>query len=411
MYRRALSSRNMSTWRTHSSTRTKPAWSTRCSTSSRVNCAPASSSGLRGSNSGVIPEAAKRLSGTHKPPSLLFMVQGSRLSHCSAGMTGEIVMSAEDDLIARYVKPLAKHPGAFGFNDDAAAIAPPPGHDLVLKTDGLIAGVHFFADDPADGVARKALRVNFSDLAAKGATSLGFLLSIALPKDIDERWLVTFTRGLGEDADEYKCPLLGGDTDSTPGPITIYISAFGVLPTGTMVKRSGAQVGDRVFVSGTIGDAALGLRGRKGELPDTTGHLVSRYRLPQPRGVLAETVRAYASAAMDVSDGLAADLAKLCRASNVSADIEVARVPLSDAAAGVLAADNRLIDPILTGGEDYEVLCAVAPDALEPFRTAASKGGVAVTNIGRIVAGGALPRFLDETGSPLTFARPGYSHF
>ena len=136
-----------------------------------------------------------------------------------------------DRLIARYFNPLAKHPGAFGFADDAAAITPPPGHDLVLKTDGLIAGVHFFPDDPADGVARKALRVNLSDLAAKGAAPLGFLLAIALPKDFREDWLADFARGLGEDADAYKCPLLGGDTNSTPGPITISISAFGTLPT------------------------------------------------------------------------------------------------------------------------------------------------------------------------------------
>jgi thiamine-monophosphate kinase len=324
---------------------------------------------------------------------------------------GDAPGSAEDRLIARYFKPLAKHPGAFGLADDAAAITPPPGHDLVLKTDGLIAGVHFFPDDPADSVARKALRVNLSDLAAKGATSLGFLLSIALPKDIDERWLVTFTRGLGEDADEYKCPLLGGDTDSTPGPITIYISAFGVLPTGTMVKRSGAQVGDRVFVSGTIGDAALGLRVRKGELTDTTGHLVSRYRLPRPRNALAETVRTQASAAMDVSDGLAADLAKLCRASGVSADIEVARVPLSDATARALASDGKLIEPILTGGEDYEILCAVRADAAAQFREAAAKVGVPVSDIGRFVAGDAPPRFLDRAGQPMSFRRPGYSHF
>src|SRR4051812_19295698 len=156
-------------------------------------------------------------------------------------MTGNASGSAEDRLIARYFKPIAKHPGAFGLTDDAAAIMPPAGHDLVLKTDGLIAGVHFFPDDLADGVARKALRVNLSDLAGKGAVPLGFLLSIALPKDIDEAWLAAFTRGLGEDADHYKCPLLGGDTDSTPGPITIYITAFGSLPSGTMVRRSGAK--------------------------------------------------------------------------------------------------------------------------------------------------------------------------
>ena len=172
--------------------------------------------------------------------------------------------SAEDRLIARYFRPLAKHPGTFGFTDDASAVTPPPGHDLVLKTDGLIAGVHFFPDDPADGVARKALRVNLSDLAAKGAVPLGFLLAIALPKGFEEAWLADFARGLGEDADAYACPLLGGDTDSTPGPATISIAAFGTLPHGTMVRRAGAAVGDHVFVTGTIGDAALGLKVRRG---------------------------------------------------------------------------------------------------------------------------------------------------
>jgi thiamine-monophosphate kinase len=326
-------------------------------------------------------------------------------------MTDEIVMSAEDDLIARYFKPLAKHPGAFGLADDAAAITPPPGHDLILKTDGLIASVHFFPDDPADGVARKALRVNLSDLAAKGAAPLGFLLSIALPKGFSEDWLAEFTRGLGDDAEIYNCPLLGGDTDSTPGPITISVSAFGTLPAGTMVRRSGAKVGDHVFVSGTIGDAALGLRVRKGELEDASGHLVARYRLPQPRMALAETVRAHASAAMDISDGLAGDLAKLCRASGVSADIEVARVPLSDAAANALSGDCNLIEPILTGGEDYEILCAVAPNRIAALEADSAKAGVSVSDIGRIVAGEAPPRFLSPEGAPLAFLRPSYSHF
>ena len=154
-------------------------------------------------------------------------------------------------------------------------------------------------------------------MAAKGATPLGFLLAIALPKAFSEDWLAEFARGLGEDADAYACPLLGGDTDSTPGPISISISAFGTLPTGTMVRRAGAKAGDHVFVSGTIGDAALGLRVAQArdawKLDDAMrDHLVSRYRLPQPRMALAEALRAHASAAMDVSDGLAGDLAKLC---------------------------------------------------------------------------------------------------
>jgi len=327
--------------------------------------------------------------------------------------------SAEDKLIARYFRPLAKHPGTFEFKDDAAAITPPPGHDLVLKTDGLIEGVHFFPDDPADSVARKALRVNLSDLAAKGATPLGFLLAIALPKGFSEDWLADFTRGLGEDADAYRCPLLGGDTDSTPGPISISISAFGTLPTGTMVRRHGANPGDHVFVTGTIGDAALGLYVRrdastpaKWKLDDAMrDHLVGRYRLPQPRNALAEAVRARASAAMDVSDGLAADLDKLCRVSGVSADIDVERVPLSPAAAQALKTDATLIEPILTGGEDYEILCTVAPGSIAVFEAAASKAGVPVASIGRIVAGDAGPRFLDREGRPLAFRRAGYSHF
>ena len=327
--------------------------------------------------------------------------------------------SAEDKLIARYFRPLATHPGTFEFKDDAAAITPPPGHDLVLKTDGLIEGVHFFPDDPADSVARKALRVNLSDLAAKGATPLGFLLAIALPKGFSEDWLADFARGLGEDAEAYQCPLLGGDTDSTPGPISISISAFGTLPTGTMVRRHGAKPGDHVFVTGTIGDAALGLYVRrdaaiaaKWKLDDAMrDHLVSRFRLPQPRNALAEAVRAQASAAMDVSDGLAADLAKLCRVSGVSADVDVARVPLSPAAAKALAADGSLIEPILTGGEDYEILCTVTPGSVAAFEAAAAGAGVPVTDIGRIVTGEAAPRFLDRAGAPLAFARAGYSHF
>jgi thiamine-monophosphate kinase len=325
--------------------------------------------------------------------------------------------SGEDRLIARYFAPLAKHPGAFGFRDDAAAVTPPAGHDLVLKTDGLIAGVHFFPDDPAGDVARKALRVNLSDLAAKGAKPLGFLLSIALPKDFREAWLADFAAGLGADADAYGCPLLGGDTDSTPGPTTIYVSAFGTLPTGTIVRRAGARVGDHVFVSGTIGDAALGLRVRR-DAPVNwkldaamRDHLLSRFHLPQPRMALADAVRTHASAAMDVSDGLAADLGKLCHVSGISADIDVPRVPLSPAAHAALATDAGLVEPILTGGEDYEILCTVPPPTRTAFMADAQAAHVPVTEIGRIVVGNAPPRLLDISGQPLEFKRAGYSHF
>src|SRR5215475_9882719 len=172
-------------------------------------------------------------------------------------------LSGEERLIARYFKPLAKHPGAFGLADDAAAIAPPLGCDLVLKTDGIVAGVHFFPDDPPDCVGRKALRVNLSDLAAKGARPLGFLLTLALPQAVGDAWLAPFAHGLGADAELFGCPLFGGDTVRTGGPITISIAVFGEVPHGKMVRRAGAKPGDRVLVTGTVGDAALGLLDRK----------------------------------------------------------------------------------------------------------------------------------------------------
>ena len=166
--------------------------------------------------------------------------------------------SAEDRLIARYFRPLARHPGALGLVDDAAVIAPPPGCDVVLTTDGVIVGVHVFPDDRPENIGRKALRMNLSDLAAKGATPIGFLLSLALPAAIDEAWLAAFAGGLGEDAERYGCPLLGGDTDRTPGPASVSIAAFGAVPHGKMVRRSTAKPGDHIIVTGTIGDAALG---------------------------------------------------------------------------------------------------------------------------------------------------------
>lgn len=323
--------------------------------------------------------------------------------------------SAEDRLIARYFKPLARHPGALGLSDDAAFITPPPGYDVVLKADAIVGGVHFFANDPADLVARKALRVNLSDLAAKGARPLGFLLSLALPKQANAKWLAAFVRGLKADAGQYGCPLFGGDTDRTPGPITVSIAMFGCVPEGTMVRRAGAQVGDHVFVSGTIGDAALGLRlrdkrARRWKLPAAQKkYLAGRYLLPQPRTALADAVRANASAAMDISDGLAGDFAKLCRVSKVAADIDVAQVPLSQAVRAALRADGTVIEPVLTGGDDYEIVCCIPPAKLGAFRNAAQAANVRITEIGRIKAGEGV-RFL-QNGRVLTFKRASFSHF
>ena len=339
--------------------------------------------------------------------------------HLSDPMTKSTAESREERLIARYFKPLATHPGALGLVDDAAVIAPPVGCDLVLKTDGVIAGVHFFLEDPPDTVAKKVLRMNLSDLAAKGAKPLGFLLALALPPGVGEAWLAPFARGLGEDAELFGCPLLGGDTDHTPGPISVSVAALGAVPHGKMVRRVGAKPGDRVVVTGTIGDAALGLLLRRdpaaaarwGLDRGQQDHLRARYLVPQPRNAIAEALRAHASAAMDVSDGLAGDLAKLCRASRVGAEVECARVPLSDAARAALATEPALLETIVSGGDDYEVLATVPANEVEALRKQASTLGVAVTEIGAVIAGKGEARFLGADGKPLALAHPSFSHF
>ena len=330
---------------------------------------------------------------------------------------GKQPISGEDALIARYFKPLATDPGAFNLGDDAAVLKP-SGDDIVVTTDAIVEGVHFLAEDPPDTVARKALRVNLSDLAAKGATPAGFVLTLAL-RAADDAWLTPFARGLGSDAGLFGCPLLGGDTVSTPGPLTISIAAFGRVPAGKMVRRSGAKPGDRVMVTGTIGDAALGLDILKGgpvaaALADDAGAramLIGRYRVPQPRNALAKAVRNHARAAMDVSDGLAGDLAKLCGVSGVSAVIDAPSIPLSPAAAALLARGTAGIDAIVSGGDDYEVLCTIPEDSFEAFVQAAGQAGVAVSSIGVIVAGSSVPSFLDGEGREIALPRLSYSHF
>jgi thiamine-monophosphate kinase len=322
--------------------------------------------------------------------------------------------SAEDRLIAELFAPIATHPGALGLTDDAALFTPEPGHEIVLTTDAVMGGVHFFADDAGADVARRALRVNLSDLAGKGARPRGFLVSLALPASIDPAWLKSFADGLREDSETYNCPLLGGDTDRTPGPITVSVFMLGSVPAGTMVPRSGAKPGDRIFVSGSIGDAALGLQLRKGAAwtlgTAQRAHLLSRYLSPLPRTALAEAVRTYASASMDVSDGLVGDLTKLCRVSQVAATVDVARVPLSDAARAALGSDPAARETALTGGDDYEILCTVRPEHAAAFRGTAAAAQVEVTEIGEIEAGTGV-RFVDENRKPLSFGKLSFSHF
>ena len=326
-------------------------------------------------------------------------------------------LSGEERLIARYFRPLATAPNALDLGDDAAVLTPPDGCDLVLTTDGVIAGVHFLPADTPQDIARKALRINLSDLAAKGAAPVGFLLSIALPANTEESWIAAFADGLGQDISQYRCPLLGGDTDHTPGPLSISITAFGAVPHGAMVRRATAKPDDVIAVSGTIGDAALGvLMHRDAALAKrwrlsgaAQDHLRQRYLLPQPRNALADALRQHVSAAMDVSDGLAGDLSKLCRASGVAADVDTAAVPLSDAARTALAADGSLIERILTGGDDYEILLTLPATKFDAFRAAAESAGVPVSRIGQVRSGQGV-RFLRE-GRALMFAQASYSHF
>jgi len=321
--------------------------------------------------------------------------------------------SAEDDLIAQYFRPLATHAGALGLIDDAAVLAA-SSEDIVVTTDAIVEGVHFLPGDPPETLARKALRVNLSDLAAKGAAPAGFVLTLAL-REVNERWLAPFAQALGEDAAIYNCPLLGGDTVSTPGPLMISVTIFGKLPAGTMVRRDGAKPDDIIAVTGTIGDAALGLACLKGKklLDDASAceTLVARYRTPQPRNALAEIIRTHANAAMDISDGLAGDLAKLCAASKVSATVEASAIPFSDQAERILSSGAAGVEMLIAGGDDYEILCTVPENHWDAFREAARATGVAVTGIGRVQNGHAAPVFLDVSGMPIALKRLSYSHF
>jgi len=326
----------------------------------------------------------------------------------------------EDDLIARYFAPMAA-PGGLALLDDTALFRPPLGQDLILTQDALVAGVHFFADDPPKEIARKALRVNLSDLAAKAAEPAGFLLALALPQDWTPHWLERFAEGLAQDAAEYRCPLFGGDTVRTPGPLCLSISAFGLVPEGSMLPRTGILPGDRLYVSGTIGDAALGLRLRL-NLPEdqvwiaglpasARDFLRARYLLPQPRLALQAALRGCAHGGMDVSDGLIGDLSKMMRASRVSGRVELARIPLSAAAAAAVDAAPSMFDVALTGGDDYELLVAVRPEQTAAFETMAAAAGVRVTAIAQALEGSGPPAFIGRDGRQRLFSSGSYSHF
>lgn len=292
----------------------------------------------------------------------------------------------------------------------------PEGRELVVTTDAMVAGVHFFPDDSPADIAAKLMRSNLSDLAAMGAEPLAYTLVTALPRGLDESWLEGFATGLGEDQRQFGIALAGGDSVSTTGPVTLSVTAFGLVPTGRALPRWGGRPGDRVFVTGTIGDAALGLEIAYGRLdiPDgeTRAHLLRRLRRPDPRTTVGPRLIGLASGAMDVSDGLVADLGHLCEESGCAALLRADAVPLSEAALGTIDGDPARLALAITGGDDYELLFTAPPSARNALAALAADSRVAITEIGEFNSGppGEVT-VLNAAGAALPLARRGWDHF
>lgn len=300
----------------------------------------------------------------------------------------------EFQLISHMLQPLAVGEESLGLRDDAALLAHREGHQLVVTADMLHAGVHFFPHDPPEAIARKALRVNLSDLAAMGAEPYGYFLSLGLPATTDSSWMQRFCDGLAQDQALFGIRLMGGDTTRTHGPLSLNVTALGWVPHGQALQRSGAQVEDGVFVSGAIGDAALGLRD-----PSSLAH--ARYLLPQPRLTLGLALRGLATAAMDVSDGLVQDAGHLAAASEVGLVIHAASIPLSPTVHAAIAAGVFTFEEAITGGDDYELLFT-APLSFELEKAEYSC-------IGRVVEGEGVS-VLDANGKAMPFVTKGYQH-
>lgn len=325
----------------------------------------------------------------------------------------------EFELIRRFFAPLAKDPGSLGLTDDAAVLTPSDGNDLVLTKDVLAADIHFFAGDAPEAIAAKALRVNLSDLAAKGARPRGYLLGLALPSDWSAEWLERFCRGLAADQCVYDVLLLGGDTIRSGNGLQISITAIGEVEKGGAVRRSGAKACDLVFVTGTIGDAAAGLMARLDAdfsrnhdlTEEEETRILDRYLLPRPRTKIAPCLVKYASAAMDVSDGLFADSAHLASASGVDITLDLSEIPLSGALQHLKIKAPRVYGRCLNGGDDYEILAAVPEASAEAFVQAASDCGCPVTQVGLLSEGSGKVHLVDEDKSVALEADGGFRHF
>ncbi len=327
-------------------------------------------------------------------------------------------MSGSDEFgdIARRFAPLSfGAPEALGLLDDAAVIGARPGFDLVITQDALVEGVHFMPHERADRVAQKLLRTNLSDLAAKGAQPYGCFLSISWPSHYDNAARDLFAAALKIDLAQYGLALFGGDTTATPGPLTASLTALGWVKAGSMVRRAGAKAGDLIFVSGTIGDAYLGLRLAMGEdlglSASDQAFLLDRYHCPQPRLDLRQALLAHGQAAADVSDGLIADCGHIARASGLGLTLELDKIPLSVAARRWI---DSVSDPakallnLATGGDDYEIACAIAPGSLQAILAATGEACTALTMIGRF---GSAPEVdVRIYGDRLEVADAGYQH-
>ena len=318
--------------------------------------------------------------------------------------------------ISELFRPLTLgDPRALGLKDDAAVLALPPDRELVVTADALVAGVHFRPEDPPDLIARKALRVNLSDLAAMGARPEGFFLCAAFPYSTCDSWLETFASGLRQDVETFQIPVLGGDTVATPGPLTLSLTALGSVEKGKALRRSFAQAGDDIYVSGSLGDGALGLKVISEEVSlSITNHrefLKDRYLLPQPRVALGLALVDVPGmgACMDISDGLVQDIGHICRASGVGAVVEMSQIPLSDATRSLLKASPELMDSVLTGGDDYELLFSARSRARPALAALVSALGLPITRIGRIETGAGVV-VLDGIGEVRAFPKGGYNH-
>lgn len=315
--------------------------------------------------------------------------------------------------IAEVFAPLAaRAPGAFGLTDDAAVIPVPEGQDLVVTKDAIVAGVHYLPDDPADLVARKLMRVNLSDLAAMGAEPIGVLTACAFPSGLDEGWIDGFAAGLAADVEAFECPVLGGDTVSTSGPAVFSLTALGALPKGQALRRTGAQAGDLLVMSGSLGDGALGLLAAQGLLegaPEDVAYLADRYRLPRPRLRLGRALLGRAHAGQDISDGLLQDAGHLCACSGLSVDIHLTDLPLSPAARRAIAREPQLLDRVVGGGDDYELLFAWPAAEVAALASLASDD-VPLTVIGRFREGQGRARLLDADGADVPVTMHGWSH-